>query len=112
MLAGELTAAALMIDEARSIAEATGNPAHVNAPMILAAWRGTEAQASELIEASSEEAAARRWTSNNYARAVLYNGLGRHEDARDAAWEAFGARSDRIRGVSSARAGRGGIQDR
>ena len=89
MLAGELTAAALMIDEARSIAEATGNPALVNAPMILAAWRGDEAQASELIEATSEEAAARRWTSNNYARSVLYNGLGRHDAARDAAWEAF-----------------------
>jgi DNA-binding CsgD family transcriptional regulator len=42
-----------------------------------------------LIEATSEEAAARRWTSNNYARAVLYNGLGRHDAARDAAWEAF-----------------------
>ncbi|HWF56248.1 MAG TPA: LuxR C-terminal-related transcriptional regulator [Solirubrobacteraceae bacterium] len=89
MLAGELTAAALTIDEARSIAEATGSPALVNAPMILAAWRGNEAQASELIEATSEQAATRRWTSNNYARSVLYNGLGRHDAARDAAWEAF-----------------------
>jgi DNA-binding CsgD family transcriptional regulator len=89
MLAGELTAATLMIDEARSIAEATGNPALVNAPMILAAWRGDEAQASDLIDATSEEAAARRWTSNHYARSVLYNGLGRHDAARDAAWEAF-----------------------
>ena len=89
MLAGELTAAALMIDEARLIAEATGNPALVNAPMILAAWRGHEAQASELIDATSAEAATRRWTSNNYARSVLYNGLGRHDAARDAAWEAF-----------------------
>jgi DNA-binding CsgD family transcriptional regulator len=89
MLAGELTPAALLLDEARSIAEATGNPALVNAPMILAAWRGDEAQASELIEASAEEAAAQQWTSNNYARAVLYNGLGRHDAARDAAWEAF-----------------------
>jgi DNA-binding CsgD family transcriptional regulator len=89
MLAGELTAATLMIDEARLIAEATGNPALVNAPMILAAWRGHEAQASDLIEATSVEASARRWTSNNYARSVLYNGLGRHDDARDAAWEAF-----------------------
>jgi DNA-binding CsgD family transcriptional regulator len=89
MLAGELTAATLTIDEARLIAEATGNPALVNAPMILAAWRGHEAQASELIEATSEEAVARRWTSNNYARSVLYNGLGRHDAARDAAWEAM-----------------------
>jgi DNA-binding CsgD family transcriptional regulator len=62
--------------------------------MILAAWRGDEAQASELIDATAEEAAARRWTSNNYARSVLYNGLGRHDAARDAAWEAF--RSDPI----------------
>jgi DNA-binding CsgD family transcriptional regulator len=89
MIAGELTAATLMIDEARSIAQATGNPPLVNAPMILAAWRGDEAQASELIDATSEEAAARRWTSNNYARSVLYNGLGRHDAARDAAWKAF-----------------------
>jgi DNA-binding CsgD family transcriptional regulator len=89
MLAGELTAAALMIDEARLIAEATGNPVLVNAPMILDAWRGHEAQASEQIEATSQEAATRGWTSNNYARSVLYNGLGRHDDARDAAWEAF-----------------------
>jgi DNA-binding CsgD family transcriptional regulator len=89
MLAGDLTAATLMIDEARLIAEATGNPALVNAPMILAAWRGQEARASELIEVTSAEAAARRWTSNNYARSVLYNGLGRHDAARDAAWEAM-----------------------
>jgi DNA-binding CsgD family transcriptional regulator len=89
VLAGELTTAALMIDEARLIAEATGNPALVNAPMILAAWRGHEAQASELIEASSEEATRRGWTSNNYARSLLYNGLGRHEEARDAAWKAM-----------------------
>ena len=89
MLAGELTAATLMIDEARLIAEATGNQALVNAPTVLAAWRGHEAQASELIEATSEEAAIRRWTSNNYARSVLYNSLGRHDAARDAAWEAF-----------------------
>jgi DNA-binding CsgD family transcriptional regulator len=91
MLAGELTAAALTIDEARLIAEATGNPALVNAPMILAAWRGHEAQASELIDATSEEAATRGWTSNNYARSVLYNGLGRHDAARDVAWEALQA---------------------
>jgi DNA-binding CsgD family transcriptional regulator len=89
MLAGELTAAALMIDEAQVIAEATGNPALVNAPMILAAWRGHEPQATELIEATSEVAATRGWTSNSYAKSVLYNGLGRHDAARNAAWEAL-----------------------
>jgi DNA-binding CsgD family transcriptional regulator len=89
MLAGELTAADLLIDEARMIAEATGNPPLVSAPMILAAWRGQESQASELIEASFEEAARRGWTSNNYARCVLYNGLGRHDAALEAASEAM-----------------------
>ena len=89
MLAGELTAATETIDEARLIAEATGTPALVNAPMILAAWRGHEAQASELIEATAAEAESQRWTSNNYARSVLYNALGRPDAAREAAWEAF-----------------------
>src|SRR6202035_374010 len=58
MLAGELTPAMLAIDEARSIAEATGYPAPVAAPLVLAAWRGDEARASELIDATSHEAAA------------------------------------------------------
>jgi DNA-binding CsgD family transcriptional regulator len=89
MLAGELSAADLLIDEAGSIAEATGNPPLMSAPMILAAWRGDDAQASELIDGTSDEAARRGWTSNNYARSVLANGLGRHDAARDAAWEAM-----------------------
>ncbi len=89
LLAGEVTAASSTIDEAQLVAEASGNLPLVNAPMILAAWRGQEERASELIEATAEEAAARRWTSNAYARSVLYNGLGRHDAARDAAREAF-----------------------
>jgi DNA-binding CsgD family transcriptional regulator len=89
LLAGEVTAATSTIDEAQLIAEASGNLPLVNAPMILAAWRGQEERASELIEATAEEAAARQWTSNAYARSVLYNGLGRHDAARDAAREAF-----------------------
>jgi DNA-binding CsgD family transcriptional regulator len=94
ILAGELTNAALQLDEADMIAEATGNQRFANAPMILAAWRGDDAHASELIEAGSEEAIARGWASNSYARAVLANGLGRHEVARDAVSESF--RSDAI----------------
>ncbi len=89
LLSGDLAAAAANLEEARVIAEATGTPALVNAPMILAAWRGHEAVAAGLIEATAVEAASSGWTSNNYARAVLYNGLGRHDAARDAAWEAF-----------------------
>jgi DNA-binding CsgD family transcriptional regulator len=89
LLAGELATAALMIEEDRLIAEATGNPQLRNAGMTLAAWRGQEAEASELIAATLDEATAHAWTSNDYASSVLYNGLGRHDAARDAAWQAF-----------------------
>jgi DNA-binding CsgD family transcriptional regulator len=84
-----LTTAALMIEEERLIAEVTGNPTLRTTEMTLAAWRGQEAQALELIEATSQEATARGWTVNSYATSVLYNGLGRHDAARDAAWPAF-----------------------
>jgi hypothetical protein len=114
LLAGEVTAATSTIDEAQLIAEASGKLPLVNAPMILAAWRGQEERASELIEATAEEAAARRWTSNAYARSVLYSGLGRHDAARATP---PGKRSNTIWSDTDPswcpeRACRGGIQDR
>ena len=93
LVAGELTAAALLLEEDRLVAEATGNPPLAYPEMVLAAWRGQEAEASELIEATSQEAAARGPGTvvdyASYASSVLDNGLGRHEAARDAAWRAF-----------------------
>jgi DNA-binding CsgD family transcriptional regulator len=89
MLAGEFQQAGDTLEEARFIAKATRNPELVNAPMILSAWRGREPDASTLIDASSKQAAERRWISNDYARSVLANGLGHHEQARDAARDAM-----------------------
>jgi DNA-binding CsgD family transcriptional regulator len=89
LLAGELTTASLMVEEDRVIAEVTGNARLSSARMVLAAWRGDEAAASELIDVTWAQAVAHGWTSNAYARAVLYNGLGRHHAARDAACQAF-----------------------
>jgi ATP/maltotriose-dependent transcriptional regulator MalT len=61
--------------------------------MMLAVWRGQDARASGLIEAALQEPAAgamgRLVTFATYARSVLWNGLGRHDAARDAAWRAF-----------------------
>ena len=61
--------------------------------MMFAAWRGQEAQASELIEATLREATARRLGRivdfATYASSVLYSSLGRHDAARDAARQAF-----------------------
>jgi hypothetical protein len=89
LLAGELTTAALMVEEDRLIAEATGNPPLGSASMTLAAWRGQETLASGLIDATWEQATAHGWTVNSDASAVLYNGLGRHDAARDVAWQAL-----------------------
>jgi DNA-binding CsgD family transcriptional regulator len=93
LFAGELTTAARLADEDRLIAEVTGNPPVGYAAMALVAWQGQVAQASELIEATSRAATARglgRMVSYaDYASSVLYNGLGRHDAARDPAWRAF-----------------------
>ena len=92
LLAGELAAAARLIEEDRLIAEATGNPPVASA-MTLAAWRGQETRAAELIKVTVQEATARgqgRLVSfADYASAVIYNGLGRHDAARDAARRVF-----------------------
>jgi hypothetical protein len=59
ILAGELATAARLIEEDHLIAEATGNLPVAIAAMMLAAWRGQEREAVELIEAISREATAR-----------------------------------------------------
>ena len=93
LFAGDLTTAARLIDEDRLIAEVTGNPPVGYAAMALPAWQGQEAQASKLIEATSRAATARglgRMVSfADYASSVIYNGLGRHDAARNPAWRAF-----------------------
>jgi ATP/maltotriose-dependent transcriptional regulator MalT len=71
----------------------TGNPPVAYGEMMLAAWRGQEAEAAELIEARVQEATTGGLGATaNFAAgasAVLYNGLGRHDAARDAALRAF-----------------------
>ena len=59
IFAGEFTSAALIVEEDRLIAEATGNPPIPYTETMLAAWRGQEAHASELIAATLREATAR-----------------------------------------------------
>ena len=90
--AGEFAAAAALIEEADSITEATGNAPLGYTSLVLAAWRGREVEALELIEASREEAAGRgegrAITLAEYATAVLYNGLGRYREALAAAQRA------------------------
>jgi DNA-binding CsgD family transcriptional regulator len=83
--AGDFSGASALIDEAAAIANATGHGRVVHTSLLFAAWRGDEAQTTELLETSIRDAAergsGRQLTRPKYAPAVLYNGLGRYRDA-------------------------------
>jgi DNA-binding CsgD family transcriptional regulator len=89
LAAGEPAAAASMTQEAQAVARATGNPVGPYGPLLLAAWRGREDDDRELIAAATPEMVAcgeGRWlTAAAWATAVLYNGLGRYDQALAAA---------------------------
>jgi DNA-binding CsgD family transcriptional regulator len=86
---GDFAAAAALIEEATAITEATGSQLPPYAALGLAAFRGQERQAFELIETSSKDTVRRREGRGlNFVQwgiAVLDNGLGRYQDALAAA---------------------------
>jgi DNA-binding CsgD family transcriptional regulator len=86
---GEFAAASALIAEADAITQVTGNAPMVYTALALAAWRGEEAQATQLIEAATSDAMlrgeGRAIAMAEHATAVLYNGLGRYEAALAAA---------------------------
>jgi DNA-binding CsgD family transcriptional regulator len=87
--AGVFGAAASLIDEADAITQATGMAPLKYASLMLAAWRGDEADGFELIETGRAEATARGEGMGlgvvDWAAALLYNGRGRHAEALTAA---------------------------
>ena len=90
--AGEFAEASTLVEEADAISVATGNPPLKYASLMLLGWRGQEVAALHAIDASLQDAAARGEGRAiglaHYATAVLYNGLGRYEDALNAAQHA------------------------
>jgi DNA-binding CsgD family transcriptional regulator/tetratricopeptide (TPR) repeat protein len=86
--AGELAEGAALIAEAEAVADATGSQLSPYGAMGVAAWRGREAEATELIQATLEGVTSRgegRGVTSHYAAALLYNGLGRYDEALAAA---------------------------
>jgi DNA-binding NarL/FixJ family response regulator len=89
---GDFAAAARVIVEADAVTEATGTRIAPYGGLLLAALRGREDEAGVLIDATIKAATAggeglavqyAQWT-----RAILYNGLGRYQDALAAAQQA------------------------
>lgn len=92
VFAGELTAAASLSEECEAVTEATGIQLPRYGALAVAAWRGREAETLELIDATIDQVVPHGQglgvTATKWAAAVLYNGLGRYEDARAAAAQA------------------------
>ena len=89
---GDFASATLLIAEAAAVCEATGSRFAPIAATMLAAFRGREAEAAPLIQSIIEQAAAGGQgvsvTVACWVAAVLYNGLGRYEEALAAARQA------------------------
>ncbi|HTF49669.1 MAG TPA: AAA family ATPase [Pseudonocardia sp.] len=86
---GDLAAAASLAEEQAALTEATDSAVPAYAAPMLAAWRGREADAEQVFESIGDEVLRRHEGQGviiiDWARAVLYNGLGRYEDALAAA---------------------------
>jgi DNA-binding CsgD family transcriptional regulator len=93
LFAGELSVVASLIEQAEALADAIDNRAVRNAAVAAAAFQGREHEALEVIEANAKDFVARGegmgLTMTLWAKAVLFNGLGRYEDAFAAAEEAL-----------------------
>jgi DNA-binding CsgD family transcriptional regulator len=89
LLTGDFTGAASLTAEAETATAAAGSQLAPSGAISLAAWRGREAEVSELIAATWDEATRRGeglWLATaEWAKAVLCNGLGRYEQALAAA---------------------------
>lgn len=89
--AGNLDSASALLEEADTIVELTGRTEITHTSTELAAWRGDERTAPEFIDAIVKLMGG--YTGRNiglaeYARAVLFNGLGRYAGALAAAQRA------------------------
>jgi ATP/maltotriose-dependent transcriptional regulator MalT len=83
---GEFTAAASLIEEVDAVNKVTGGHHHPGyAAKTLAAWKGGEAEALELMAELPSWGDGALVAAGQYATAFLCNGLGRYEDALAAA---------------------------
>ena len=87
--AGEFGAASVLIDESDAIAAAAGYAPLKYAAAVLAAWRGHEQDALSFFTWGAENAKGRGegrvLSQTEYLTAMVYNGLGRYDEALSSA---------------------------
>ncbi|ROO86958.1 LuxR family transcriptional regulator [Actinocorallia herbida] len=83
--AGQFDLASTLIDESATLTELTGNSPLAYPSLLLVAWRGEDPAGAEVIRSAARDATS--WGEGraiglaDYLCAVLYNGLGRYQDA-------------------------------
>ena len=89
LFSGRIGVAMSLAAESDAVVEATGSHLTLRTSIVLANWRGRDAEAVALIEARRQDVLRRGeglWlAANDWGSAIRYNGLGRYEDALAAA---------------------------
>ena len=95
LFSGRTGAAMSLAAESDAVVEATGSQLTLRTSIVLANWRGRDAEAQALIETGRQDVLQRGeglWlAANDWGSAIRYNGLGRYEDALAAAERAVQA---------------------
>ena len=85
LFSGRIEVAMSLAAESDAVVEATGSHVTLRTAIVLANWRGRDAEAVALIEARRQDVLRRGeglWlAANDWGGAIRYNGLGRYEDA-------------------------------
>jgi tetratricopeptide (TPR) repeat protein len=93
LFTGEVAEAEFLVDQVTIVTDASDNQRLPNAALVVAAFRGEEHEARQLIEATTKDSSARgeglALAVTLWATAVLSNALGQYEDAFRAAMEAL-----------------------
>jgi DNA-binding CsgD family transcriptional regulator len=86
---GDFAGAASLLEEAEAVCEVTGSRIPPFTALLLAGLRGLQTEAVPVIDATIDaaEAAGQHLVATvaRWVAAMLYNGLGRHDEAREAA---------------------------
>jgi len=89
LFSGRIGVAMSLAAESDAVVEATGSHPTLRTSLVLANWRGRDAEARALIEASQQDVLRRGeglWlAANDWGSAIRYNGLGRYQEALGAA---------------------------